>query len=211
MILTVGNTKGGTGKSTIAVNLAIHRAQTHKVMLVDGDEQKSALSFTDLRGAKNDYTAVALTGLSLRQQVPNIAKLYDEVIIDVGGRDSGSLRAALTISDLLVIPIAPRTFDVWALEEMVLLFDEAQGFNEKLQGVVVLNLAEVQGKDNEAAKQVILEYQELTLLETVIMRRKVYAESISKGLGVMEMKPRNVKAIAEFEHLVEEIYRRNSQ
>jgi len=211
MILTVGNTKGGTGKSTIAVNLAIHRAQTHKVMLVDGDEQKSALSFTDLRGAKNDYTAVALTGLSLRQQVPNIAKLYDEVIIDVGGRDSGSLRAALTISDLLVIPIAPRTFDVWALEEMVLLFDEAQGFNEKLQGVVVLNLAEVQGKDNEAAKQAILEYQELTLLDTVIMRRKVYAESISKGLGVMEMKPRNVKAIAEFEHLVEEIYRRNSQ
>lgn len=211
MILTIGNTKGGTGKSTIAVNLAIHRAQTHKVMLVDGDEQKSALSFTDLRGAKNDYTAVALTGLSLRQQVPNIAKLYDEVIIDVGGRDSGSLRAALTISDLLVIPIAPRTFDVWALEEMVLLFDEAQGFNEKLQGVVVLNLAEVQGKDNEAAKQAILEYQELTLLDTVIMRRKVYAESISKGLGVMEMKPRNVKAIAEFEHLVEEIYRRNSQ
>ena len=49
------------------------------------------------------------------------------------------------------------------------------------------------------------------LLDTVIMRRKVYAESISKGLGVIEMKPRNVKAIAEFEHLVEEIYRRNSQ
>lgn len=210
MILTIGNTKGGTGKSTIAVNLAIHQAKSHKVLLIDGDEQKSSLFFTEFRG-KNDYTAVALTGLSLRQQVPNLAKDYDEVIIDVGGRDSGSLRAALTISDILVIPISPRTFDVWALEEMVLLFDEAQGFNEKLKGMVVLNLGETRGHDNEAAQQAIVEYQELTLLETVLMRRKVYAESISKGLGVMEMKPRNSKAIAEFEHLVEEIYRRNTQ
>ncbi len=115
--------------------------------------------------------------------MPNLAKDYDEVIIDVGGRDSGSLRAALTISDILVIPISPRTFDVWALEEMVLLFDEAQGFNEKLKGMVVLNLGETRGHDNEAAQQAIVEYQELTLLETVLMRRKVYAESISKGLG----------------------------
>ncbi len=210
MILTVGNTKGGTGKSTIAVNLAIHHAKTRSVLLIDGDEQKSALSFTELR-EKEDYTAVALTGISIRQQIPSLSKNYQTIIIDVGGRDSGSLRAALTICDILLIPVQPRTFDVWAMEEMVLLFDEAKTFNEELKGFVLLNLAEVQGKDNEAARQAILEYQELTLLDSVIMRRKVYAESISKGLGMMEMKPRNGKAVAEFEQVVAELYSRSVQ
>ena len=208
MILTVGNTKGGTGKSTIAVNLAVLHAKTRSVLLVDGDEQKSALSFTELR-EKEDYTAVALTGISIRQQVPSLSKNYQTIIIDVGGRDTGSFRAALTICDILLIPVQPRTFDVWAMEETVLLFDEAKTFNENLKGYVLLNLAEVQGKDNEEARQAILEYQELTLLDAVIMRRKVYAESISKGLGMMEMKPRNGKAVAEFEQVVAELYHRS--
>ncbi len=208
MILTVGNTKGGTGKSTIAVNLAVLHAKTRSVLLVDGDEQKSALSFTELR-EKDDYTAVALTGISIRQQVPSLSKNYQTIIIDVGGRDTGSFRAALTICDILLIPVQPRTFDVWAMEETVLLFDEAKTFNENLKGYVLLNLAEVHGKDNEEARQAILEYQELELFDAVIMRRKVYAESISKGLGMMEMKPRNGKAVAEFEQVVAELYHRS--
>ena len=72
MILTVGHTKGGVGKTTLALNLAIRRALTGSVLLVDGDEQGSSLTFTTLRGQQRtlDYTAVALTGIALRQQVP---------------------------------------------------------------------------------------------------------------------------------------------
>jgi chromosome partitioning protein len=205
MILTVGNTKGGTGKSTIAVNLAIHRAKTRKVLLVDGDEQKSAIAFTELRN-RNDYAAVALTSISLRQQVPSLSKNYQDVVIDVGGRDSGSLRAAMTISDTLLIPIQPRTFDVWAMENMILLIDEATQFNEKLVVFTVLNMADAQGKANADAKEALAEYP-LNHLSEVIMRRKVYSDSIANGLGMMEMKPRNAKAITEFENVLSVLYR----
>ena len=120
MILVVGNTKGGVGKTTLAVNLAVARALAGRdLLLVDGDEQGTALTFTQLRTeslGEAGYTAVALTGAALRSQVRQLAPKYDDIIIDVGGRDTGSLRAALTVADTLLIPVQPRSFDVWALD-----------------------------------------------------------------------------------------------
>jgi chromosome partitioning protein len=107
MILTVGNTKGGVGKTTIAVNTAIVRAAAGRdVLLVDGDEQKTAITFTELRSAQlgqPGYTAVSLQGSAIRTQVRQLTPKYDDIIIDVGGRDTGSLRAALTVSDTFLI------------------------------------------------------------------------------------------------------------
>src|SRR5262245_10200842 len=106
MILTVGNTKGGVSKTTLAVNLAIARAVTGlDVLLVDGDEQRTALTFTELRAEQQGapgYTAVSLDGPAIRTQVRQLAPKYDDVVIDVGGRNTGSLRAALTISDVVL-------------------------------------------------------------------------------------------------------------
>lgn len=205
MILTIGNTKGGTGKSTLAVNIAIHRARRHSVLLVDGDEQQSALSFTQLRN-KNDYAAVALTGKNLHQQVPKLNQKYPEVIIDVGGRDSHSFRAALTITNLLVIPVQPRTFDVWAMESLMELIREAQPFNPSLKCLAVLSLADSQGRENEAAAERIVEFPNIHYCTTPIRRRKVYADAITQGKGISEVKPRNKKAIDEFEMLIQSLY-----
>lgn len=201
MILTIGNTKGGTGKSTLAVNIAIHRALNHSVLLVDGDEQQSALSFTQLRNQK-DYAAVALTGHHLHQQVPKLNQKYPEIIIDVGGRDSGSFRAALTITNLLLIPVQPRTFDVWAMESLMELIQEAITFNPSLKCVAVLSLADSQGRENEEAAERILEFPNINYCSTPIRRRKVYADAITQGKGIAEMKPRNLKAVDEFQQLI---------
>lgn len=209
MILTVGNTKGGTGKSTLAVQLALHRSTIHCVLLVDGDEQRSALSFIELRN-RGDVSAVALTGLSLRQQVPSLSKHYADVIIDVGGRDTGSFRAALTITESLLIPVQPRTFDVWAMETTVQLVQEAMVFNPTLSVVIVLNMAEVQGHENEEARVALADYG-LPILPLTVMRRKVYAESIAQGKSVSEMRPKNSKAIAELDELVSLLYRSDTQ
>ena len=122
MIVTVGNTKGGVGKTTIAINLTILRAAAGEdVLLVDGDEQGSATLFSQLRAEQVGscgYTAVELHGAAVRTQVRQLAPKYGDVIIDVGGRDTGSLRAALTVSDLLLIPVQPRSFDIWAIDQM---------------------------------------------------------------------------------------------
>src|SRR3546814_16659867 len=83
MILAVGNTKGGVGKTTLAVNLAVARALAGRdLWLVAGDEQGAALTFTELRAdriGQAAYTAFALTGAALRRQDPPPAANYDDI------------------------------------------------------------------------------------------------------------------------------------
>src|SRR5690242_14261963 len=125
MIVTVGHTKGGVGKTTIAINLAIARAVSGQdALLVDGDQQGTASQFSQLRAelqGATGYTVVQLLGSAVRTQVRALREKYEDIVIDVGGRDTGGLRAALTISDVLLVPIQPRSFDIWALDQLALL------------------------------------------------------------------------------------------
>lgn len=206
MILVVGNTKGGVGKTTLAVNIAIALALSGRdLLLVDGDEQGTALTFTQLRTERlgeAGYTAVALTGAALRSQVRQLASKYDDIIIDVGGRDTGSLRAALTVADTLLVPVQPRSFDVWALDQVSALVAEAREINEGLRAVVVLNGADAQGADNKAALEMIGDIEGIEVLPTSIVRRKAFPNAAAEGRAILEQSPRDPKAIDELTALI---------
>jgi chromosome partitioning protein len=210
MILAIANTKGGVGKSTLAINIAIVRARAgHDVLLVDGDEQRSALDFTELREqivGTVGYTAVALHGAALRTQIRQLAPKYADIVIDVGGRDTGSLRAALTVADAVLIPVLPRSFDIWAISQVAEIVREAREINDRLRAFVVLNSADFQGRDNEDAGEAIRDIPGLELLPHVIGRRKVFPNAASAGRSVVEYTPRDQKAVDELEAVMKTIY-----
>src|SRR4051812_50092974 len=90
MIIVVGGIKGGSGKTTVATNLAVMRsADGHDVLLIDADDQETASDFTILRNeripAGAGYTSIKLTGPAVRTETLRLADKYDDIIIDTGG------------------------------------------------------------------------------------------------------------------------------
>jgi chromosome partitioning protein len=210
MILTVGNVKGGVGKTTLAINIAIARARAGEdVLLIDGDEQNTAASFTELRNTqagRNDYTAVSLVGAAVRTQTRQLASKYGDIIIDAGGRDTGSFRAALTITNILLVPVQPRTFDVWVIDQVANLVAEAREINGELQAVSILNAADPVGQDNRDAAKALTEVEGIDYLPCLIVRRKAFPNAAAQGLSVLEYVPRDQKAVNELTALLEHVY-----
>src|SRR5512132_583889 len=202
MIIVCGGVKGGSGKTTVATNLAVMRARAGAdVLLVDADDQETAFDFTMLRnerrGGDASYTCIKLTGAALRTETLRLAEKYQDIVIDTGGRDTTSQRAALSIADLLLVPFVPRSFDVWTLEKVATLVGEVRALNTKLITYAFLNRADHRGKDNAEAADVIRDTEALTFLETPLGTRKAFANAGAMGLSVCEFHPNDPKATAE--------------
>lgn len=213
MILTVGNTKGGVGKTTIALQLALARSLEGKdVLLVDGDRQGTSQIAIQMRSDENitpNVTCIFLPdGPILRTQVINLKDKFDDVIIDAGGRDSTALRAALTLSDTLLIPYRPRSFDVWAIDNISALINEVNSVRDGLQAFAILNAADTHhgSKDNADAAAALVDYPHIKSLPTVLHNRKSFADSVGRGLSIFEHSPADEKAKSELKSLISVLF-----
>ncbi len=213
MIVTVGNTKGGVGKTTLALNIAIARALAGKeVWLIDGDRQGTAQTAISIRAEAGQAPGIACAtypdGTTLRAQVQQQRDKYDDIIIDAGGRDSTALRAALVLSDVLVVPFQPRSYDVWALNDIAALVDEARSVRDGLRAVAILNCADPgeTSVDNIEAAQAVSGVPQFEYLATPIRRRKAFANAAGQGMSVLE-KSGDKKAAEDMAALIAALFK----
>jgi chromosome partitioning protein len=214
MITLVGAEKGGTGKTTIAVNLAICLAKVGKeVIVIDTDKQPSASNFFAERD-ENEVTprvvCVQKNGKSLPNDILSLSEKYEYVIIDAGGRDSAELRYSMGVADQVIVPIKPTQIDMWTLKQMDVLVRQIRAINPNLKrAAVVLNMVStnVGNTDAEETVDLINDYDELTILENRLKERVPFQRSIREGKGVIEYTPRDPKAHNEIVKLFKEVMR----
>jgi len=206
MIYTIGGIKGGTGKTTIATNFVVWLAKTGKdILLVDADEQESATDFTSFREqtlkGETGYTAVKLTGERLRSEVLKMKVKYDHIVIDSGGRDTNSQRAALVASDVVLLPFQPRSYDFWTVSKVQNLLSEIRSVKHDLKAFVFLNRADVRSTDNREAAEALSQTKGIEFIDVPLGNRKAFANAASQGLSVIELIPQDEKACLELNTL----------
>jgi chromosome partitioning protein len=189
------------------------RSKSGDVLLVDADEQETSKDFTNLRTEElkgsggAGYTCVALSGQLVRTQVLRLTSKYDDIIIDVGGRDTTSQRAALVIADVVLVPFVPRSFDVWTIEAVSALIAEVRPVNHKLRALCFINRADPRGQDNAETGELLSETKGLEFIQVSLGSRKSFANASARGLAVVELKPGDPKAIEEIEALYNYVFR----
>lgn len=211
MIYVFGGIKGGVGKTTVAVNFVQYLADHHQrdVLLIDADDQETATDYTAWRDATLEgnlrYTAIKLTGDAIRAQMPNLKKKYDDIVIDTGGRDTRSQRAALIVADVYLVPFYPRSFDFWTVTKVQHLIADIQTVNHNLKAYAFLNRADTRSADNRDTAAALEDAEGITYLNFPLLNRKCFSNAAGKGLSVFEYEPKDEKAINELNALFNEV------
>ncbi len=218
MVISIVNEKGGSGKTTLAVNLAARFAKGgDSILLLDADPQKSTEVFSNIRNENNQeslFSNVSKTGAALGDEIKRMKKCFDGIIVDTGGRDSKEMRKAMLSSDIIIIPTIPSQYDVSVLDHMIELFEEAKDFNDKLIALVLVNRTSPNpflAKDLENLKAYIKEKRneknltDLVLLESVIYERQAYKKAVLEGKSISEYCDKNDKAFLDFEIFYKEL------
>lgn len=213
VILVVGGQKGGTGKTTIATNLAAMRARAGRdVLLIDTDTQASASSWAQIRGEEGvqpAITCIAKFGLGVADEVRRLAPKFDDVILDAGGRDSVELRQAMLVSHVMLIPARPSQFDLHGLAAVDRLVGDVRALNNRLVAMVVVNCAPTHATNTDAddMREVVADMANLKLTDAILKDRIVFRRAARDGRCVAEfITPTDEKACWETMRLYKEVF-----
>ncbi|MDB5781684.1 division plane positioning ATPase MipZ [Caballeronia mineralivorans] len=209
MILLVAAEKGGVGKSTLATNLAVHLAhQGVDVVLLDTDGQATAAQFVERRdeaGITPAVPCVQRTG-EVASTLRDLARRYQVVVVDAGGRDSREMRSAMAVASLVLVPTKASQADLETLPKVNELIGLARALNPELKAVAILSIAPSNPviREVEDARKLLAEFDQLELADTIIRDRKVYRDALLAGKGVTELD--NSQARAEIQLLAQEFF-----
>jgi chromosome partitioning protein len=204
MIIGFLNQKGGVGKTTLAVHFADALARRKKrVLLVDADPQGSALDWAAFRKCDPLFPVAGLPRASIHKELPTLAKGYEIVVIDGPPRVYDVARSAIMASDLILIPVQPSPYDVWAAKDIVDMIREATVYKPGLKSAFVINRRIVNTALGRDVVEALSEYPVL-VLKSSICQRIALAESAAQGQTVFETTP-DKAAVKELLSLVDEV------
>lgn len=208
-VISVLNQKGGTSKTTTATNLASCLAVKHgkRVLLVDLDPQGSATDWAAARGDDESDAGVipcVTMGKALPRDLPRVAGGYDFVVVDGVPQISELTAAAIRAADMVLIPVQPSQYDIWACGDLVGLVKDRQALADGLPVAAMMVARAIPGTVVERQAHEALQGFELPILKSQTHQRQSYVRGINTGRSVMDL-PEDDKARIEIEALADEL------
>lgn len=214
-IIAVGGQKGGVGKTTAAINLATFRQiKTGKeVLMIDADDQGS----TSLWAARRSQKSPNLQSISVVKKfgdkdfintIRSLSEKFDDIVIDVGGRNTFELRAAMIVANKFFMPLKPSQLDVETIALVEAILTEALAFNPTLEAKIIPSMVSVNPMINELQELLDLkdDLDNLKMCDAVLRERITYRKVMKTGKSIFEADVLDDKAISEFKQLYSEIY-----
>lgn len=210
MIIGILNQKGGVGKTTLAVNLAAAmQRQGGRVLLIDADPQGSALDWAAAREEPPLFAVVGLPRATVHKEIAVIGEGYDHIVIDGPPRVTDLARSAIMASDLVLIPVQPSPYDIWAADEVVKLIAEARVYKENIKSVFVVNRKIANTAIGRDVGEALAAYP-VPVLKASVTQRVVFAEAVAQGKSIFEIDQEGLAA-KEVQAVLDELMKEHAQ
>ena len=209
MLTVVGNLKGGTGKSTVAFNLAVWLAHEKTgVRTFDLDPQATLTDVVQVR-LEDGFEPIFSVSNDI-EELKELAntQLKQRVIVDVSASNMSELEVAISLADRVLIPVQPSQADIWSTQRFIKIVSKNinPDRNTKVLGFINRADTHIGVRETDEAEQALEMLQNITALNVRLYQRTAYRRSFSEGLGVFELDPMG-KASKEMKNLVSTLYR----
>ena len=203
-VIALAGNKGGAGKTTLTVNLAVGLGRLGRVAILDTDPQASTTQWRTI--ADDDKVPPVISASeNLVDQVNGLVNKYDYLVVDCPPSvQAPQTLSILQVSDLVLIPVQPSPLDLWAsihIEKAVL---DARAGNPSLKALLVINQLEPRTTLSQLIRDALAEIR-VAIADTSIRRRAVYRASALEGRSVYAMGKRGADAAAELDQLIQEV------
>lgn len=207
MITIVGNLKGGTGKSTVAFNLAIWLLlKGKKTVVFDLDPQKTFTDVIDIREEEGYEPSLDL--LDNVSDLESYRAKRSEVIVDIGTADFESMKQAIALADRIIVPIPPSQADIWSTQRFLKIIKEETSDAKKkpdVLGFINRGDTHIGVRETDEAEEAIDYLKGIKRIKQRLYQRTAFRRSFSEGLSVFEMQPTS-KASKEFIAFASSLY-----
>lgn len=204
-VIAVINQKGGTGKTTLALNLAAGLARRGPTAVIDADPQRSISQWIAMSEGEHTLPVATAIGANPAATITHLKQSHRYVVVDCPPTVQGAVIEAVMASvDVILIPVLPSPLDLWASVEMAALVGQAQQQNRALQAHLVLNQVETRNALSRVMQEAVAEFA-VPLLQANLQRRAAYRSAAVEGVSVYGLGSRGLQAVEDIEAIIQEV------